>query len=123
MLYCSNCGKIIKPKDIWYLFDNKHFYQRILEIGVCPKCKRDLAALSEINKDTCKAYIDRQYGHYAGELIDKCITQLWYRQRDLIAKKGRPYGYIYGENREHRDGIVVYACDFFGNKEKLPQKM
>lgn len=117
MLYCSNCSKVIRPYDIWFLFDKKQFDHRSLELGRCPKCKRDLVALNETSVIDGRTYIDRQYGQKAADLIDKCITSLWYRQQDLGQNKGTPYGFIYGENKEQKKGIVVYACDFFGNKE------
>ena len=119
MLHCSKCERIIKPYDIWFLYDINGFFQRRLEIGKCPKCKKDIAALYEIRKTDCKPFIDRQYGEYATNLIDRCITQLWYRQKDTIFQKGRPYGFIWGDNRENRKERKTYACDFYGNKELI----
>lgn len=121
MLYCKECARIIKPYDIWFLYDNKNFYHRRLELGVCPKCKRDICLLIETRKADGKIFTDFKRGQYAITLLDTAITQLWYRQKDTFAKKGRPYGFIYGENKEHKkdNQVVVYACDFFGNKELL----
>lgn len=119
MLYCNKCKKIVKPYDVWFLFNVKDFYQRKLEIGKCPKCKTDLTALCEIRKTDCKEFINRECGTYAAAQIDKCVPQLWYRQKDLKFKKGKPYGFVYGENRQTQKERKIFACDFFGNKELL----
>lgn len=119
MLYCSNCSKILRPLDIWFLYDKDGFYQRKLYIGKCFRCHKDVVALVEVRKTDGKIFVDRREDDRAAALIDKCITQLWYRQKDLMMLKGKPYGFIYGENRQTREGVKVYACDFWGNKELL----
>ena len=119
MLYCSNCSRILRPYDIWFLYEKDGFYQRKLYIGKCPQCKKDVVALVEMRKTDGKIFIDRRENDKAAALIDKCITQLWYRHQDTIFKKGRPFGFIYGENRENKKGRLTFACDFFGNKELI----
>lgn len=122
MIYCFECKRKIKPYDVWHLYDNSLFYDRKLFIGKCPKCKKDFAALIEVRKTDNKIFLDTRKDDKASKLIDKCITQIWYRNKDLKFKKGVPFGFIFGENRQNKKEINVYACDFFGNKQLIESK-
>ena len=50
--FMKHCKQEFRPFDIWYLFDNKGFYDRSLKLGKCPVCKKAIAELKEIRKES-----------------------------------------------------------------------
>ena len=103
----------IHPFDIWFLEDTRDFNERKLLLGRTSKRKTDL-----------KVYIDTQAGLKAEKIIQNEKNRVIYTRQELIfSKKGKPYGWTYGDNREvrNKNGTIVeirqYRSDNFGNSE------
>ena len=110
-----------KADDIYYLHDTDLFSSRILSIGFCPICKKPVAELIEwrfdgaMNKQTLS-------GINANNLVMSCQQDIVYSIKELNYKKykSKPYGWVYGINRDSKNGKArQYACDFYGNKELI----
>jgi len=118
----NHCGQKFKPSDIWYLANTKDCYNRVLYIGSCPRCLKNFTCLIETNKNENKVYNKIKSGKQAIKEIALCRFETMYTSNDLKIKKGKPCGWIYGENKEIRKngkvvGIKQIACDYFGQKE------
>lgn len=119
----QHCGQKIKPTDIWFLANNKDCINRVLYIASCPRCLKTFTCLIETNINESKTYTKIKKGKQAIQEIELCRFDCLYTSNDLKIKKGKPCGWIYGENKEIRNkqGEVVQirqrACDYFGQKE------
>lgn len=115
----------ITPYDIWFLERTTDFHERKLLLG---KTKKNKTVVSLIEKRIIdsKVFIDTQCGSKAERIIHIERNRILYtRQEVLLSKKGKPYGWVYGENLEIRDkkgkvtAIKQQACDYFGQKEVI----
>lgn len=121
----EHCGQKFKPTDIWYLKDNENFYNRVLYITSCPKCLITLTCLIETSKTENRTFgIGKiKSGKKAIKEMELCRFDTIYTNNDFRIEKGRPYGWVYGENKEikNRKGEVIAirqkAVDYFGQKE------
>ncbi len=121
----NHCGQKIKPSEVWYLADTKECSNRILYIAFCPRCLKDLTCLSETSKTENKIFNKIKTGVKAQKEIALCRLDKLYTAADLKIKKGKPYGWIYGENIEVHNckGEIIEirqkACDYYGQKEVI----
>lgn len=120
-----HCNSLFKPYVIWFLFPNKDFYNRKVEFGVCPHCKKDIACLVEYRKSDDMKFVKYSKKMEADKFKELYKSEIEYKSTDLIINKGTPYGWVYGENKQIIDkktGEIAYkqiACDFYGNKEEI----
>lgn len=117
----------IIPFDIWFLDGTKDFEDRKLLLGKTSKGKT-VVSLVETRITDLKIFIDTQSGFKAERIIQNEKNRVKYtRQEVLFAKKGKPYGWTYGDNREihNRKGEIVairqYRTDNSGNSELLKE--
>lgn len=117
----SNC--YIIPLDVWFLESTKDFNERKLLLG---KTQNNKTVVSLVEKRIVdgKVFVDVQSGAKAEKIIHNERNRVLYtRQEALLSKKGKPYGWTYGENKEiHNSKGEVIAirqkrCDYFGNSE------
>ena len=113
----------IHPFDTWFLEDTRDFNERKLLLGRTSKGKT-VVSLVEKRKTDLKVYIDTQAGLKAEKIIQNEKNRVIYTRQELIfSKKGKPYGWTYGDNREvrNKNGTIVeirqYRSDNFGNSE------
>lgn len=117
----------ITPYDIWFLDGTKDFNDRKLLLGKTPKGKT-VVSLVETRIVDLKVYVDTQSGLKAEKIIQNEKNRVLYtRQEVLLSRKGKPYGWTYGDNREihNRKGEVVairqYRSDSYGNSELVKE--
>lgn len=117
----------IRPEVIQFLCDDEIFTERKLEIGVCPKCLKLLAKLTERRKTDSKYFEGAYSEEKARRLINDCSSEILYTSNDLKQEKSL-HGWVYGENRESinkqtgQKTIVQKACDFYGTKEIIKKE-
>lgn len=119
----NHCGMNFKPVEVWFLADTKDCTDRILYIGFCPRCLKDFTCLVETDKIKNQTYHKIKQGNKAIKEVELCKSDKLYTSQDVKVQKGKPYGWIYGENKEihNKKGEVISirqrACDFHGQKE------
>lgn len=119
----THCRIKFKSYLIWYLSDNKDFFNRKLNIGLCPKCYSLVVELEETRKADNKVFYDISFGQKAKNLKDRLSTEKLYTSYDLFKGKDSLFGFRYGINKEKFNKekntyeIEQYSCDFYGNKE------
>ena len=118
----------VRPNEILFLRSNSDFTDRKLEIGVCPKCGKDMCRLVETRLADSKRF-DQQFNKAkARQVIAQCLEEVEYSSLDIMPTKGSLYGFRYGETKEKvnkKTGEVTVtekACDFYGNKEVISKK-
>jgi hypothetical protein len=116
-------NEFIVPFDIWFLESTKDFNERKLLLG---KTKKNKTVISLIEKRIidAKIFVDTQSGSRAEKIIRTEKNRILYtRQEAIMSRKGKPYGWTYGENKEiHNNKGEVIAikqkrCDYYGNSE------
>lgn len=119
----NHCGMKFKASEIWYLANTHDCCDRVLYIGFCPRCLTDFTCLIEKTKADNIVYSKIKQGKKAEKEIELCRSDKLYSSTDLLIKKGKPVGWLFGENKEIRNkkGEIVSveqrACDFFGQKQ------
>lgn len=115
--------KKIKHKTIWFLADLNNFTERKLYIFEFIDQKvKIITVLVEKDKLTGEVFSQRNKGQKANDIIERERIRILFTSDDIKVQKGKPYGWIYGENKEihNRKGqvvtIKVKACDFYGQK-------
>ena len=118
--------KKIKHKTIWFLADLNNFTERKLYIFEFIDQKvKIITVLVEKDKLTGEVFSQRNKGQKANDIIERERIRILFTSDDIKVQKGKPYGWIYGENKEihNRKGqvvaIKVKACDFYGQKETI----
>ena len=116
-------NEFIAPLDIWFLESTKDFNERKLLLG---KTKKNKTVISLIEKRIADAriFIDTQSGNKAERIIHIEKNRILYTRQDVImSRKGKPYGWTYGENKEihNSKGEIITIrqkrCDYYGNSE------
>jgi len=121
----NHCGRKFRASDVWFLADTKDCSNRTLYIGYCPRCNKTVTRLFETNKTQNKTFNKPKSGLKAEKEIELCKSDKLYTYFDLVIEKGKPCGWIYGENKEIRNSkgevikIVQKACDYYGQKETI----
>lgn len=119
--------KKIQHKVIWFLEDIKGFTERKLYIfsyftGKKEKC---ITVLYEKNKLSGEVFQQKDVGQKALDTISREQVRKLYTSDDIKIQKGKPFGWVYGENIEIHDkkgnviAIKQNACDFYGQKETI----
>lgn len=117
------CNKKVTTGDLWFLADIKGFTARKIYIGICEKCKEDLAVLIETRICDKKVFINELKG------IEAVKTIYREKKRKLVTlpniKANCLYGWVYGVNVEikNKKGKVTqirqYASDFKNQKSLI----
>lgn len=116
-------NKVIIPYDVWFLEGIKDFCERKLFLG---KTKKNtiVTCLVEKRMYDGKIFEDVQIGENAKQVIEKEKKRVLYtRQEAIMSRKGKPYSWTYGDNKEiHNSKGKIIAikqkrCDYFGNSE------
>lgn len=108
--------------DVWYLHNIKDFENRTLAFGRCPKCKKQVAVLSETHIISKKEFINFFTDIKALNVIKNERKRVVYSALELKNIDKSTVGFKYGLNKERRNkknkvsSIKQYSCDFFGNK-------
>lgn len=121
----EHCSQKFKPYEVWYLFDNKGFYDRCLSFGKCPVCKKNLAELKETRKADDKVFYQLAVGdnkvNKLAELNRNCVI---YSSQDIKVRKCKmtmPKYLRYGENKTVSIGGKKYqrmnAVSRYGRRE------
>lgn len=119
----NHCGQKIKEQESWFLTNTDKCKDRILHIGICPNCLKTLSLLIETDRITNHTYRILKTGKKAEKDIELCKLDKLYTAHDIKVKKGKPCGWVYGENIEihNSSGEVIEirqrACDYYGQKE------
>lgn len=111
------------PYDIWFLDSTKDFHERKLLLARTKKNKT-VVSLVETRIADNKVFIDTQSGIRAEKIIQDEKSRIQYTRQDVImSRKGKPYGWTYGDNKEihNNKGEVISIrrrrCDYYGNSE------
>jgi len=119
----SHCSIKFKQDETWHLKNNKDFYDRRLEIGICPDCERDIVILIETRISDNEVFMQQEVDEKALNLMKKCKNQVIKAHKTV--PKGRLFGFIYGLNteRHNKDGKVTSinqrSCDWQGHTAKV----
>lgn len=124
-MFFKHCNQKFKPYEVWYLYDNKGFYERSLKLGKCPVCKKEIAELHEKRKDDDKVFTQLAIGkEKVSRLTNLNITCVNYSSQDLKTKKCKvtmPKYIRSGENKIVSVGGKKYqrmnAVSRYGQKE------
>ncbi len=115
MIFC--CGLYYEPFKTVFIASNFEFRDRKLEILHCPRCGALVAELTQFNIKTKEYEIYRPSRKKVSKFIRAIEEGKWQEIKFKYGTKERA-GFIYGVNREHKDGRVFqYAVDFNGNKK------
>lgn len=129
-MYIKQGERKLKHKIIWFLADIKEFTERqlyIFEHFVKINGKyttKIITILVEKNMLSGEVYSQKSKGQEALKILEREKIRLLYTSDDIKIKKGKPYGWVYGDNREihNKKGEVVeirrYRCDYYGQKER-----
>jgi len=123
-MYLIHGTKKIQHKTIWFLADLKNFTERKLYIfEIYGKKSKYITILQEKNKLTNEVFSQKNSGQNALDIIERENVRKLYTSEDIRIHKGKPFGWIYGENKEihNKKGQVIAIrqsrCDYFGQKE------
>lgn len=122
LIHCKKCNSKNSVTEVQELEDIENFTNRILIIGVCRNCNKDIAMLVETRKSDNKPFIDSYHDIEAIKVIKREKKRL---KNKVVEADTRYYKWIYGKNVEikNKNGKVVqirqYACDYRTNKRKL----
>lgn len=118
----------IIPYDVWFLEGTKHFCERKLLLGRTPKHKTVVSLIEKRIIDG-RIFVDTQCGAKAEKIISNEKNRIMYTRQDVIcSKRGKPFGWTYGENKEihNNKGEVVAIrqrrCDYYGQSEIVNEK-
>lgn len=129
-MYIKQGERKLKHKIIWFLADINGFTERQLYIFEYFVLKngdytaKTITVLVEKNIISGEVYSQKSKGQEALKILEREKMRLLYTSDDIKIKKGKPYGWVYGDNREihNRKGEVVeirrYRCDYHGQKER-----
>lgn len=122
LIHCKKCNTNSSVTEVQELEDIEGFTDRILIIGTCRVCDKEIAMLIETRTEDDKPFID----HYHNEEAVKVIKREKKRIKNKVVDADTKYfKWVYGKNVEikNKDGKTVqirqYACDYRTNKCKL----
>lgn len=119
----GHCNIKFKPYVVWYLSDNKDFFNRKLKIGLCPVCHTPHIELEECRKADNKTFYDIARGNKANTIKARLKADRIYSSLDLQIGSTVLFGFRYGMNKARfnsekgKEEIEQFSCDFYGNKE------
>lgn len=109
-----------KQEETWDLKPNKNFFNRRLEIGICPDCESDIVALIETRIEDNKLFIQTELEEKALNIMERSKKEVV--RADKTVPKGRLFGFVYGVNTERHNKygkVTSYsqrACDWQGQR-------
>lgn len=110
--FMKHCKQEFRPFDVWYLFDNKGFYDRSLKLGKCPVCKKAIAELKETRKEDDRIFTQVEIGSEAERLADINRGSVNYSSLEIKLKAYKmtmPKSIRYGENKIITKGGKQYV--------------
>ena len=117
-------NKKIKHKIVWFLADLNVFSERKLYIFDISESKK-MVILFEVDKLKGLKFMQKYVGKPALDVLEREKVRLLYTSDDIKIKKGKPFGWTYGENVEIHNckGEVIKIKqnrrDYFGQKETI----
>lgn len=117
MIYC--CGGYRTPHKTVFLPANFKYRDRKLEVLLCPNCGTLVAELVQFNvrKNEYETY--RPLSKQTVSFIKEVQAGKWREIKIKYGSKGNA-GFIYGVNKQRKDGkIYQYAVDFNGTKKLI----
>lgn len=109
-----------RQEETWYLKPNEKFYNRRLEIGICPDCENDIVTLVETRTEDNKLFMQTEMGEKALKIIERSKKEVL--KADKVVQKGRLFGFVYGINTERHNKygkVTSYSqrsCDWQGQR-------
>lgn len=132
----SHCNQKFKPKETWFLFNIKGFYDRKLLIGKCPVCKADIVDLQETRRADDLVFSDIKTKEKATKIKEQCRHQIDYSSQDIKQRRCKVSilkGLCWGDNRIARIikgvkkdepkkfALRAYAVGIFGKKKLIKE--
>lgn len=115
MIYC--CGGYHMPSRTVFLSSNLEFRDRKLEILQCPICGTLVAVLTQFNTKKQKYETYRPKRKKTAKFIKKAELGTWFELKVKYGTKSKA-GFIYGLNKQLKDGrIFQYSVDFNGKRK------
>lgn len=99
------------------------FNNRILLIGKCPVCKREVVRLIETRVFDNKEFIQTEVGYKAEKIMQRERKRIIYTQNSC--PKGKLTGFVFGLNTEQHNkngevtSILQRSCDWDGRTSKV----
>jgi hypothetical protein len=123
----EHCQVKFRPKDVWFLYDNKDFFNRYIFIGQCPKCKKLFVKILQTRMIDNEKFETVQVGKRASRILTQNVTQVRIKQSEIAQKRAKAItlkGINYGTNVEYKNGdIAQYSTSFVCDKKILVQKI
>lgn len=115
-----HCNVNTEPSEVWFLNDIEFFTDRILLIGKCKQCNKDIVSLIEVRKKDNIPFVN----NLSGQKAIKVKTREKKRINYTISSLNKKYSnWIYGVNVaiKNTKGDVTqvrqYAADFNGKRK------
>lgn len=115
MIFC--CGLYFKPLKTIFVLPDFNYRDRKLEILHCPRCGALVAELTQFNVNTQEYETFRPNRKKTAKFLKEIEAGSWNEVKIKPATKEKS-GFVYGVNREHKNGkIYQYSVDFNGIKK------
>mgnify|MGYP001154310464 FL=1 len=115
-----HCNVNTRPSEVWFLKDIEFFTDRILLIGKCDVCKKDIVTLIEVRKEDNIPFVNNLSGQKAIKVKTREKKRIDYTLSSLNQQSS---SWIYGVNvgLKNKNGDVTqvrqYAVDFNGKRK------
>lgn len=126
LINCKFCNTKSNVTEIQELKDIEEFTDRLLIIGQCRCCNKQIAMLVETRISDQKTFIDKFHDKKAIEVINREKKRL---KNKTVESDTKFYKWVYGKNVEikNKKGQVVqvrqYACDFRSGEKQLTKTL
>lgn len=115
-----HCNVNTEPSEVWFLKDIEFFTNRILLIGKCDICKKDIITLIEVRKKDNIPFVNVLSGQKAIKVKTREKKRIDYTLSSLNQQSS---SWVYGVNVgiKNKNGDVTqvrqYAADFNGKRK------
>lgn len=115
-----HCNVNTEPSEVWFLKDIEFFTDRILLIGKCDVCKKDIVTLIEVRKKDNIPFVNNLSGQKAIKVKTREKKRIDYTLSSLNQQNS---SWVYGVNVgiKNKNGDVTqvrqYAADFNGKRK------